>query len=353
MRALTFHGVEDVRYETVPDPGLVDPGDVLVRVEWAGLCGSDLHPYFGREVGLDSGTVVGHEMVGRVVDAGPEVTRFSVGDRVVSPFTTSCGQCFYCRRGLTARCERGQLFGWVERGRGLHGGQAELVRVPLADSTLLAVPEGAAPELALLAGDVLATGFFAASMGGVEPGDTVAVVGCGPVGLMAVLGAREMGAQRVFAVDRVRERLDMAGLYGAEPLDALSMDVSAAVLTATDGRGADAVLEAVGSPAATRLAVDLVRPGGTVAAAGVHTEDHFAFAPGEAYDKNLTYRAGRCPARLWAEKVLPLVAEGRHDLGALITHRLPLSEGPEAYRMFAERRDGCVKVLFEVSDARV
>jgi 2-desacetyl-2-hydroxyethyl bacteriochlorophyllide A dehydrogenase len=347
MKALTFHGVEDIHHETVPDPQLREPGDVIVRVEWAGLCGSDLHPYFGREVGLDTGTVVGHELVGEVVETVPGATHFHKGDRVVSPFTTSCGTCFYCRRGLTARCERGQLFGWVERGKGLHGAQAELVRVPLADSTLLAVPDGVEPELALLAGDVLATGFFTASMGGVEAGDTVAVVGCGPVGLMAVLGARELGAGRVFAFDLVKERLEMAALYGAEALDALAVDPVEVLRDATEGRGADVVLEAVGSPEATRLAVDLLRPGGTVAAAGVHTEESFAFAPGEAYDKNLTYRAGRCPARVWGEKVLPLVAEGKYDLGAMITHRLPLARGPEAKRLVAERRDGCVKVVFE------
>lgn len=347
MKALTFQGVETIAYETVADPDLREPGDVIVQIERAGLCGSDLHPYFGRETGLDAGTVVGHEFVGKVVETVTGATHFRKGDRVVSPFTTSCGTCFYCRRGLTARCQRGQLFGWVERGRGLHGGQAEYVRVPLADTTLLSVPEGVEPELALLAGDVLATGFFCASMGDVEPGDTVAVIGCGPVGLMAVLGAREQGAGRIFAIDRVAERLDMARLYGAEPLDAVAADPVEAVYTATEGRGADAVLEAVGSPEATRLAVDLVRPGGTIAAAGVHTEAQFAFAPGEAYDKNLTYRAGRCPARMWAEKVLPLVAESKYDLGALITHRLPLADGPEAYPMFAERRDGCVKVVFE------
>jgi len=347
MKALTFHRVEDIRYDTVPDPELEEAGDVLVRVEWAGLCGSDLHPYFGREKGLDPGTVVGHEMVGEVVERDREVSRFRKGQRVVSPFTTSCGSCFYCRRGLTARCEQGQLFGWVEQGRGLHGGQAELVRVPLADSTLLAVPEGVTPELALLAGDVLATGFFCASMGDIEPGATVAVVGCGPVGLMAVVGARKHGAKRIFALDRVQERLDLARYYGAEPVDAVAVDPVEVIEDATEGRGADAVLEAVGTAEATRLAVDLVRFGGTVAAAGVHTEKHFAFAPGEAYDKNLTYRAGRCPARAWGERVLPLLAGDEYDLDALITHRLPLAEGPRAYRLFAERRQGCVKVVFQ------
>lgn len=346
MRALTFHGVGDVRYETVPEPRIEAPGDALVRVRLAGLCGSDLHVYHGRETGLDAGTVLGHELVGEVVAVGEAVRRFAPGDAVVSPFTTSCGECFYCRRGLTARCQRGQLFGWVEQGRGLHGAQAEQVRVPLADSTLLPVPAEVPPELALLAGDVLSTGLFAAGQAGVAAGEVVAVVGCGPVGLMAVVAAREREAERVFAVDRVPERLALAARLGAEPLS-LAAEPATAVGEATQGRGADAVLEMVGSPAATRLAVDLVRPGGTVAAAGVHTETAFAFSPSEAYEKNLTYRTGRCPARAWAERALAVISSARHDLAAVVTHRLPLAEGPRAYELFARRLDGCVKVVLE------
>lgn len=348
MRAITFHGIEDVHWETVPEPTLETATDVLVEVAVAGLCGSDLHPYFGRETGLDAGTVLGHEFVGRVVAAGPGVTDLVEGQLVVSPFTTNCGGCFYCLRGLTARCVEGQLFGWVEEGVGLHGAQAERVRVPLAESTLLPVPEEVPPEIALLAGDVLATGFFCAASAEVKAGSTVAVLGCGPVGLCAVLAARELGAERVFAVDRVAERLALAEGFGGEAVHLDDGGPLEVLRQATDGRGADAVLEAVGSPAATRLAVDLVRPGGIIAAAGVHTEARFAFSPGEAYDKNLTYRAGRCPARHWAARLLPRLARGDLDLGPLITHRWPLERAPEAYSLFAERREGCVKLVFDL-----
>jgi threonine dehydrogenase-like Zn-dependent dehydrogenase len=347
MRALTFQGIETVRVESVPDPAVEQPGDVVVRVEAAGVCGSDLHVYHGRERGLDPGTVLGHELVGEVVAAGREVARFAPGDRVVSPFTTSCGACFYCRRGLTCRCERGQLFGWVEGGAGLHGAQAELVRVPLADSSLAAVPAGLAPAVALLAGDVLATGLFGAEGAGAGPGAAVAVVGCGPVGLAATVAAGELGAATVFAVDAVAERLALAGRLGAVPLDLRRDDPVAALRAATGGRGADGVVEAVGSPAATRLAVDLARPGGAVAAVGVHTEAAFPFSPVEAYDKNLTYRAGRCPARAYLDRALALAARREGDLAALLTHRLPLDDGPRGYRLFAARRDGCVKVILE------
>lgn len=343
MRALTFGGVERVLYASVPDPALTEPTDAVVRVTLGAVCGSDLHVYHGRERGLDLGTVLGHELVGEVVAVGADV-RLAVGSRVVSPFTTSCGACFYCDRGLTARCERGELLGWVEGGRGLQGAQAELVRVPLADSTLVRVPPDVADEVALLAGDVLSTGLFVAELGGAGPGTEVVVLGAGPVGLMATVAAREAGA-RVTVLDAVEERLSLAARFGATALDFRAPRTRARILEETAGRGADVVLECVGSPAATRLAVDLVRPGGTVAAAGVHTEEHFAFAPGEAYDKNLTYRAGRSPARALMDRALELARSGRHDLAAIVSHRFPLEEGPGAYAMFAERRGGCTKAI--------
>jgi threonine dehydrogenase-like Zn-dependent dehydrogenase len=345
MKALLFAGVRRVACATVPDPSIQDAGDVIVRVLAAAVCGSDLHVYRGLETGLDAGTVMGHELAGEVVEAGPGVTRFRPGDLVVSPFTTSCGSCFYCRLGLTARCERGQLFGWVEKGRGLHGVQAEYVRVPLADSTLVAVPEETPVEEALFAGDVLATGWFGAESAGAGPGKTVAVVGCGPVGLMAVIAARELGAERVFGIDALPERLTLAERWGAEPVDFQREDAAGRIRDATKGRGADGVVEAVGSPQASRLAYSLVRPGGTIAAVGVHVEDRLAFAPGEIYDKNLTYRAGRCPARAYMDGLLRLVRSRKYDLGALISHRLPLEEGPRGYDLFDRRVDGCTKVV--------
>ena len=348
LRALTFHAPEDVHHETVPDPVLREPGDAIVRVERTAICGSDLHVYHGREVGLDAGTTLGHEFLGEVVEVGPAVERFRPGDRAVSAFSTSCGTCFYCERGLTSRCEKGgEVFGWVERGAGVEGAQSELVRVPLADGTLVRCPEDTPLDEALLAGDVLSTGFFCADAAGIRPGDVVVVLGCGPVGLCAVLGAREAEAGRVLAVDRVPERLALAADYGAETIDFGAIDPVVPVREATAGRGADVVLEVVGSPQATRLGVDLLRPGGTLSAAGVHTEATFAFTPGEAYDKNLTYRAGRCPARAYAERMLTAIRDRRFDLSAMISHKIPLAEGVHGYRIFADKLDGCTKVLLE------
>jgi threonine dehydrogenase-like Zn-dependent dehydrogenase len=344
MRALVFEDVRQVGYASVPDPEIREPGDVIVRVEAAGVCGSDLHVYRGLETGLDPGTVMGHELAGEVVEVGRGVRSLRLGDRVVSPFTTSCGACFYCRAGLTARCVHGQLYGWVEKGRGLQGAQAELVRVPLADSTLVRLPEGTPAETALFAGDNLATGWFGAECVDSGPGRVVAVVGCGPVGLMAVLAAHELGAERVFAVDALPERLALAERWGATAIDGRD-DPAGQIRDATEGRGADAVIEAVGSQPSTRLAFDLVRLGGTIAALGVHTEPHLAIAPTEMYDKNLTYRAGRAPARAYMEKLLPLTRSGRYDLEALISHRLPLSEGPRGYDLYDRKLEGCTKVV--------
>lgn len=339
MRAVTFRGVRDVVVRDVADPELVEAGDALVRVRLGAICGSDLHPYLGREVGLDAGTVLGHEFVGEVVAVSHGVASFAPGDRVVAPFSTSCGACFYCARGLTARCERGQLFGWRQQGRGLHGAQAELVRVPLAASTLVRVPDGVDDEHALLTGDVLSTGFQCARAGGVQAGHAVAVVGTGPVGVCAVVAATRMGAT-VFAFDPAPERRALARRYGA-----VTEGAHEALRDATAGRGADVVLECVGSPQATRTAFDLARPGAVISAAGVHCEPTFAFSPGEAYDKNLTYRAGRCSARAAMDETMALVQTDTVDLGPLFSHRLPLAEAPHGYRIFSEHRDGCTKVL--------
>ena len=346
MKALTFQGVGDVRYQETPDPRLLHERDAIVGVELAGLCGSDLHVYHGRETGIDRGTVMGHEFVGRVIEMGAAVRGLTAGDRVACPFTTSCGACYYCSRGLSARCVAGRLFGWVEEGAGLQGGQAPFVRVPLADSTLVRLPDDVGLPEALLLCDVLPTGVYCATMAEVETGRSVAVLGCGPVGLMAILAARERGAEVVHAVDSVDERLDRAAALGASPVDMRRVDPIAVIHRETDGRGVDAVLEAVGSAQAGRLAFDLARPGGIISAVGVHHESTFPFSPAQAYDRNLTWRIGRCPARSLMEGLLPLVRRRRHDIAALITHRLPLADGREAYALFGERRDGCIKVAF-------
>ena len=345
MRAIVFQGVERLALESVPDPAILEPGDAVVGISVAGLCGSDLHPYLGREVGIDPGTVMGHELVGEVLEVGAEVHAFRPGDKVVAPFTTSCGACFYCRTGLTARCERGELFGWVQEGRGLHGAQAELVRVPMADSTLVPVPEGLDEAVALLAGDILSTAAFGADLAGVGAGDLVVVIGCGPVGLLAIRAALERGAREVVAVDGVPSRLALAERFGASAVDFRSGDPVAAVRDRSEGRGADAAIEAVGSPEATRAAADLLRPGGALAAVGVHTERHLALSPGEIYDRNLRYAGGRCPARRYLPRSLEWATRDVKILSTLISHRLPLDEGVEAYRRFAAREEGCTKVI--------
>lgn len=347
MKALTFRGKEKIQFEEVGDPAILRPTDAIVRVKACAICGSDLHVYHEREKGIDHGTAMGHEFTGEVVDVGNEVRQVRVGQRVMSPFTTSCGQCFFCRIGLTCRCIHSQLFGWIENGQGLHGGQAEYVRVPLADSTLVEIPEGVSSEEALLLGDVLATGYFCAQQADVRPAGVYAVVGCGPVGLMAVVAAHELGAGKVFAIDTVSERLEKAREFGAIPIDARVVKPLDLIQDSTEGRGAEGTLEAVGSRSAVRLAFDLVRPGGIVSSVGVCNDENLAFSPVEAYNKNLTYRIGRCPARFLMDKLVPLVQQHKYDLASIFTHRMKLEEGAEGYTIFADKKDHCLKVLLE------
>lgn len=345
MKALVWQGVRSIAVETVPEPVLSDPGDALVRLDLAAICGSDLHVYHGRERGIDPGTTMGHEGVGTIVDLGTGVKGMRRGDRVFSPFTTSCGNCPPCREGLTSRCDRGQLFGWVSRGRGLQGMQAGFVRVPMAETTLMTIPEGLSSEEGVLVGDVFSTGWFCAEQGEVAPGTSCAVIGCGPVGLMAIAAARHMRADPLFCLDTIEGRLALGSRFGAEPIGGESGSAVDAVRDRTEGRGVRTVLEAVGSPAAMRTALDLVRPGGVISSVGVHTDPHFAFSPAEAYDRNLTFRIGRCPARRYMEPLARLVAAERLPIAEVISHRLPLAEAARGYEIFDGRLDGCTKVV--------
>lgn len=348
MNALTFQQIGQIAYEHVPDPEIISGTDVIVKVQKTAICGSDMHVYHGREQGLDRGTVMGHEFVGEVVEIGKDIRLLAKGDVVVSPFTTNCGHCYYCRIGLTCRCSSGQLYGWVANGHGLHGAQAEYVRVPLADSSLVTYPEDIPAELALLTGDILSTGYYCADRAEVQKKGIYVVVGCGPVGIMTVLGASQQGAEVLYAIDAIPERLQQAKRFGAIPINYQTEDAVKIILQATKDRGADAVMEAVGSPAAARLAFDLVRPGGTVSSVGVHTSPNFAFSPVEAYDKNITFRIGRCPARHYMEKLIPMVREKKEELQSVISHQIPLSSGPDAYRLFDRKEEGCMKVILEV-----
>ncbi len=345
MKAVCFQGVGEVAWMDCPDPQLEAPTDAIVRVELAGLCGSDLHPFWGRETGLDPGTAMGHEMVGSVVAIGPAVTGFQTGDRVMAPFSTNCGACFYCQRGLTSRCERGQLFGWVSGGVGLNGCQAELVRVPWADATLMKIPEGVSDQAALLLGDNLSTGFFCADMAQISSDSDVAVVGCGTVGLLAVMAAVAHGARRVFALDPVAERRERAVGLGAIAVTPDDEGIPR-VLEATEGRGVDAVMELVGMPDAQRMAYRLLRPGGVMSVIGCHCTSEFAFSPVDAYDKNLTYRTGRCPARAYMPRLAELVRDEALNVDGFITHEFAPADCVRAYEVFSKRQDGCQKAAF-------
>ena len=347
MRGVTFQAVERVICEELAEPRLEDPRDAIVAVELAGLCGSDLHPFFGREQGLDPGTVMGHEFVGTVLAVGAEVRTLAPGDRVFAPFSTSCGRCFYCQSGLPSRCVENQLFGWRQDGRGLHGGQAEQVRVPLADGTLVKMPAGLTDRAALLLGDNYSTGYFCAEMAGVNPAGTYAVIGCGTVGLLAILAARQMGAERIVAIDPVAARRAQAEALGAAA-PATETAARDLIRSWTSGRGVDAVLELVGLPAAQRLAYELVRPGGTLSVIGCHCTPHFAFSPVEAYDKNLSYRTGRCPARAYMERLAADVVANGLALDQFITHEFSLQECVRGYEVFSRREAGCLKAAFVV-----
>jgi 2-desacetyl-2-hydroxyethyl bacteriochlorophyllide A dehydrogenase len=349
MLAVCFQGVEQVSLQRLPDPEIAGDGDAIVEVQLAGLCGSDLHPFFGREVGLDPGTAMGHEFVGRVTEVGAGVSRIRPGDRVASPFTTNCGECFYCRSGLTSRCPRGQLFGWRSDGVGLHGGQAERVRVPLADATLVRIPEGVTAETALLLGDNLATGYYGADLAidqNHAADDVLAVIGCGTVGLLAIEACGLLGARRIIAIDPNASRCDWARQRGADAFTD-PRRAAEAIEALTEGRGADGVMEFVGLPEAQRLAYRLVRPGGRMSVIGCHCEPQFSFSPAEAYDKNLTIRTGRCPARHYMDVLLERMKLSDLKFDWCISHRFKPAQARQAYQTFAYRESGCVKAVIE------
>jgi len=347
MKALTYTGLQSITCESVPDPALLEGTDVIVKTDFCAICGSDLHIFHGREAGIDHHTVMGHEFAGEVVDVGKRMRTLQRGDKVVSPFSTACGQCFYCNIGLSARCIHNQIYGWVEEGKGLQGAQAEYVRVPMADTTLLKYePFGISGDLALLAGDIFSTGYYGAQLSEIKVATIVAVIGCGPVGLMAVLSSNILGAKTVLAIDTIESRLQLAETMGAIKLDPREQIIEA-INQLTSGRGVDAVIEAVGNESAQALAFQIVRPGGIIATIGVHTADHFVFKPADIYNKNITYKSGRCPARSLMGTTLPLIADYTPLLSTLITHRLNLEDGVKGYDIFDKKKDGCIKVFFE------
>ena len=268
MRAVVYEDVRRVEIADVPDPVIADPGDAVVRVTAAAICGSDLHFYSGKAP-LSPGDTIGHEGVGVVEQTGPGVERFKPGDRVVIAFDIVCGHCWFCRRGQTALCDEFRNLGAGPFGGSLGGTQAELVRVPYADSNLMAIPPGLEDERALFVGDILTTGYYGAAISGIQPGDTVAVVGAGPVGFFCAQAARLLGAKEVLALDMEPDRLAIAEKIGAVPINVKERNPEMAVAERTEGRGADVVIEAVGSTSSFDTATDVVRRGGLVTLVGV------------------------------------------------------------------------------------
>jgi len=335
MRALTFQGKGTVRLDEVEKPTIRDPDDALVRITTTAICGSDLH-LFHLRIPIQPGAILGHEFVGVVEEVGAHVTRVKPGDRVVACFFTYCGHCSFCRRGWFSQCLSKGVFGNGENFGNLGGGQAEFCVAPLANQTLELIPEGVSDEQALFCGDILATGFFGADRAGIQPGDTVAVIGAGPVGLMAVMAANLFGPSQVFSVDMVESRLEVAQRLGATAINPAEGNTAKQIKKLT-GFGADRVIEAVGLAATIETALYSVRPGGTVAVVGVPelAEGNFPFM--RVWWNDVTFTGGVCNVPAYMRQLLDLIAGGRLDPAQIVSHRMPLNDSVEAYRMFDAR----------------
>jgi threonine dehydrogenase-like Zn-dependent dehydrogenase len=349
MKAITFHGIGDVRTQEVADPKLVDPTDVVLRITTSAVCGSDLHQYHGRGGGLvQPGAIMGHEFMGVIEETGTGVRQFRVGDRVVVPFSVSCGQCEWCRRKLPTQCTTtgravfggrfGHLFG---------GGQAERIRVPFADHLCEKVAADMPDASALFLGDILATGYACAENAAIRPGEVVAVFGAGPVGLMAIQSAQLFGPARLFAVDRVEYRLALALEFGADPVNLDRGDPVEELRRRTGGIGPDVVLECVGHETPFSQAIRAVRAGGRVSSVGVYVEPTLPFPAREAFFKDLTLTMGICNARNYMTSLMSLVRAKRLAPDAIITHTLPLDEAPRGYAIFDRKEDRAVKVMLK------
>ncbi len=347
MKAITFHGVGDVRVQDVAEPKVIDPTDVVVKITTSAVCGSDLHQYHGRGGALvQTGAVMGHEFMGTVEDLGPAVRQVRRGDRVIVPFSVSCGTCEWCRRRLPTQCTTtgravfGGRFGHV-----WGGGQAQLIRVPFADHLCELVPAEMTDHDAIFLGDILSTGYFCAENGGIRPGDTVAVFGAGPVGLLAMQSAQLFGPARLFAIDRVDYRLKLAEEFGAEPVNLDRGDPAEQLRGLTGGRGPDVVLECVGHETPFTQAIQAVRAGGTVASVGVYVEPSLGFPAREAFFKDLTLKMGICNARNYMTPLLPLVRVGKLKPSRIITHTMALGDAPKGYEIFDRKEDRAIKVM--------
>ncbi|KAH8815782.1 chaperonin 10-like protein [Xylogone sp. PMI_703] len=347
MKAVVFHGPLKVAVEDRPIPKLEAPTDIIVEVSYTALCGSELHTFRGHQKS-DTGFIMGHEFTGTVKEAGSEVKTVKVGDRVVAPFTVSCQECFYCRNGYSSRCSKCQLFGSPQ----LDGGQAEFVRIPLADGTVLKVPDNIKDQSLVLMADIFPTGYFGATNGFklLKPEElenaTVVVVGCGPVGLCAIIAATTFKPKHLFAVDGIDSRLELAKSLGAEPLNfAIGKDAMLEKVKAvSEGRGADLVIEVVGLSPALRTAFDLIRPWGIISSIGVHNAE-IPWSGNEAYGKNLRLQMGRCPVRSIFPEALDLLQKKQHLLSFMFEHIMPLTDAVEGYDLFNNMK--VQKVVFD------
>lgn len=388
MRALTWNGREDIRCEAVPDPIIEDGRDAIIKVTACAICGSDLHIYNGAMPGMEHGDIMGHETMGEVVEVGRDNKALKVGDRVVVPFTISCGECWFCVRGFFSGCERSNpdadkarklwghspagLFGYTHLLGGYPGGQAEFLRVPYADTGALKVPDHLTDEQVLFLSDIFPTGYMAAEFCNITPGDTIVVFGCGPVGQFAVRSAFMLGAGRVIAVDAIPERLALAAQAGAETIDHSVQDANERIREMTGGRGADACIDAVGTepdtfsgadavidrvkvatflgtdrPHVLRQAIECTRNFGTVSVVGVYGGYLDNVPLGSAINRGLTLRMAQTPVQRYMPQLLARIENGDIDPSFLITHTGRLEDGPELYKTFRDRKDGCVKVVLK------
>jgi threonine dehydrogenase-like Zn-dependent dehydrogenase len=389
MKALCWHGKKDIRCDEVPDPRIEHPRDAIVKVTTCAICGSDLHLFDGFVPGMMRGDILGHEFMGEVVEVGRENAKLKVGDRVVVPFTIICGECEQCRRGNYSVCERTNrnkhladkafghstagLFGYTHLTGGYAGGQAEFVRVPYADVAPIKVPDGLTDEQALFLGDIFPTGWQAAVQCDIQPEDTVAVWGAGPVGQFTVRAAVLLGARQVIAIDRVPERLSMAQAGGAIPINFEEQSVLERLNELTGGRGPDKCIDAVGLEAHTgfkhldsiydrakqalmlesdrphvlREMIYVCRPAGVLSVPGVYGGLIDKFPMGALMQKGLTLKTGQTHVNRWADDLLRRIVEGEIDPSFVVTHTASLDQGPELYKTFRDKEDGCVKVVLK------
>lgn len=347
MLAVTAHGEKDVRVEEVAPPAIEEPGDAIVRVTTSALCGSDMHIYNGKIPAVPDGWIIGHEFCGVVEDIGDGVAAFKPGDRVVSSMYTACGRCAACIAGDHRRCSRFAMFGFGEAFGNLQGGQAEFVRVPLADMTLREIPGGLTDESTIFTGDILATAFTALREAGVREGDFIAIVGAGPVGQLIAMCAPLFGVARTFIIDIVAERLAEAEAFGAVPVNSLEQNARGIVKEQTGGAMCDAVFEAAGNVPALETAFALPRANGVVALVGMLVSEPFPLSAGDVWLRNTKIVPVLGAPFRHRDELLRLIAAGRIDAAGIITDRVPLSGAAEAYRAFDNKE--VQKVVFEVS----